>query len=156
MSFAKFGDTNIEVTLGNSFGLLTAARFRCSSAGKLRAILQNLAYISVCKVRHALYADSAGEPGALLAEGPEVDVLAAGWQISLMPAVSLLDNTFYWLAFQYDQSNSLTRYASSGGTGRYRSYTYGNFPNPFGAATSVAYLISIYAEYHEDRIPLRG
>lgn len=98
--------------------------------------------------RLAIYADSAGVPGALLGQ---TDVFmgtgSAQWIAEqLQSGVSITSGTYYWLCYQID-TNSLTGCeATSGGNSFYNVDIFADgIADPFGAGTSDNDIISIYA-----------
>ncbi|MEM3378188.1 MAG: hypothetical protein QXV09_00215 [Candidatus Bathyarchaeia archaeon] len=79
----------------------------------------------------AIYADSSGTPGALLAYSNST-AATAGWNdLTLNTPVTVTAGTTYWLGFNNDNDN-LDTYRDPNGTHVYVSQTYGSFPNPFG------------------------
>ncbi|MEM2098511.1 MAG: choice-of-anchor R domain-containing protein [Candidatus Bathyarchaeia archaeon] len=79
----------------------------------------------------AIYADSSGSPGALLAySNPTAAV--SGWNdLTLNMPVAVTGGTTYWLAFNNDDDNVDT-YRDPNGSHVYVSQTFGSFPDPFG------------------------
>jgi peptidoglycan/xylan/chitin deacetylase (PgdA/CDA1 family) len=82
------------------------------------------------KVRLAVYADTNGSPGALLADAGEATVVN-GW-IALGVDVPVLKNTYYWLGYNLETANSVW-YQSGQATSSHRwvGYDYGPFPAQF-------------------------
>jgi hypothetical protein len=84
-------------------------------------------------VKFAVYADSGGEPGALLLDGGDAVAVTNGWvsKSGLTLAVTL--NTWYFLFFKMDQGNDV-RYLSSGSNDAYKyNEIQDPWPSPFGA-----------------------
>ncbi|MEM2080687.1 MAG: choice-of-anchor R domain-containing protein [Candidatus Bathyarchaeia archaeon] len=80
----------------------------------------------------AIYADSAGAPGALLAYSNST-AATSGWNdLTLNTPVNVTAGTTYWLGFNNDDDN-IDTYRDPNGTHVYVSQTYGSFPDPFGA-----------------------
>lgn len=82
----------------------------------------------------AIYADSAGAPGALLAQS-SVGTLVTGWNtISISQALTA--NTPYWLAYNANSTNGLSNYnifPGSAGQWAYRVLSFASsFPASFG------------------------
>ncbi len=103
-------------------------------------------------VRYAIYADAAGEPGALLGQTNSSSTPHETWAwktIYLQNAVQLTAGD-YWLAVSFEKSNDGYRYNSSGGDSRVRNYDAENngYLNPWGASDAVdTRQISIYATF---------
>ena len=79
----------------------------------------------------AIYADSSGNPGALLASSNSTAAVLGWNNLTLNTPVSVTAGTTYWLGFNNDDEN-LDTYRDPNGTHVYVSQTYGSFPNPFG------------------------
>lgn len=90
-------------------------------------------------VKVAIYADSAGEPGARLAKQDTPAAVTTGWNtIALEASCSLTINTVYWLAFITD-TDSIVGYDTHAAVAlRYRAETYSTFtfPDPAGSGFS--------------------
>jgi hypothetical protein len=81
-------------------------------------------------VKCALYADNAGEPGALItAMNTGQAVTGSGWETLSFTSTPIVNGTVYWLAIQC---------VATGGTIRYKSATYSSFtfPDPAGSGFS--------------------
>ncbi len=82
----------------------------------------------------AIYADSGGSPGALLAYS-NITAAVLGWNdLTLNTPVNVTGGTTYWLAFNNDDDNVDT-YRDPNGTHVYVTQTFGSFPDPFGTPT---------------------
>ena len=92
-------------------------------------------------VKVALYADSAGSPGALLAANDTGQAVTSGWNtINLTSPAAVTSGTAYWLALNSDAA--CTGYVTGSGTMAYKQATYSgfSFPNPAGTGfTNGAY-----------------
>jgi hypothetical protein len=90
----------------------------------------------------AIYADNAGEPGALItAMNTGQAVSGGGWETLSFTSTPITSGTVYWLAFCMD-TNYAIGMNSAGGTLRYKAGTYSTFtfPNPAGTGfSSLAY-----------------
>jgi hypothetical protein len=100
-------------------------------------------------VRYAIYADSAGEPGALIAQSAtkRSNGSSMAWLTIPMSDV-LLDAGTYWLAVALDDSNQRHAYASAGGTTRVRNYdaVTNGYASTWGTSNaSTTEKISLYA-----------
>ncbi|HEX8763306.1 MAG TPA: hypothetical protein VF733_06155, partial [Candidatus Saccharimonadales bacterium] len=96
----------------------------------------------------AIYSNSAGEPGTLLASSSST-TLASGWNaFTLSSPLSVTSGTIYWIAYNTNgtasNQNNL-RYESTGGVVRYAAQTFGTWPSSFGGATSSVFNFSMYA-----------
>ncbi len=96
----------------------------------------------------ALYADSGGAPGALVAASASATLTANAWN-TVPLAATLAPNTSYWLL--YNTNASTAQYNNlaydAGGVGSYSpaAQPFGSWPSAFGASTSLAYGYSLYA-----------
>ena len=78
----------------NTFHL---SKFIALSTAAIRQIRINS--VGSINIKLALYADSAGEPGALLNAMNDSVALVAGWNTITFPTTSIVIGTDYWLAF---------------------------------------------------------
>jgi len=85
----------------------------------------------VGNIMTAIYADSSGSPGALLAYSNSTPAVSGWNDLTLNSPVSVTAGTTYWLGFNNDDDN-LDTYRDANGTHVYVSQTYGSFPDPFG------------------------
>ena len=89
-------------------------------------------------VKVAIYADSGGNPGALLnATNCGQPVTAGCWNPMSIPATTIIQGNNYWLTTNYDNPGAI-EYRSSGGAMRYKSATYSGFTfsDPAGGGLS--------------------
>jgi len=115
-----------ECTL-NRFYLV---RFQAEETGFVSGIRFLLAL--GCGVKVALYADSEGEPGALLSANDTGKVCATGWNGISIPHYEVTKDTYYWLAFNTDADR--LEYHTASGTVRWLGANFAgfSFPNPAG------------------------
>ncbi len=96
----------------------------------------------------AIYADSGGAPGALVASSARATLVANTWN-TVPLAATLAPNTSYWL--MYNTTASTASYNNlaydAGGVGSYSpaAQPFGAWPSAFGASISLAYGYSLYA-----------
>lgn len=112
---------------------LSMAKFTASANGtatKIKVKLNN-ACTAGKKVKVAIYADNAGAPGAMLMGSNELTAPAAGWQeFTLTSSQSITSGTTYWLAVWSDDTNHLEISCDTQtGISRYKTLTYGTWPN---------------------------
>lgn len=105
----------------------------------------------------ALYADDAGEPGALLAESVSIKAdIALAWVTINIPATSISAGN-YWLALCFDHINLNYVYSTSGGQTResaaHDAVANGFLANWGTSAASNTRQVSIYATYTADPTP---
>lgn len=79
----------------------------------------------------AIYADSSGSPGALLAYSTSTAAVSGWNDLTLNTPVAVTAGTTYWLAFNNDDDNVDT-YRDPNGAHVYITQTYGSYPDPFG------------------------
>lgn len=142
------GPANLEVSLlGNVIGVgektWTQQNGNTLHIQKFTAVAGTLTGIRLksngaANVKVAVYADDAGEPGALLGYSAST-AIASGWNAVPLTASVVLSAGSYWLASICDASGKTLRNAT-GGTERYASMTYANaFPDPPVGTSSAAY-----------------
>lgn len=150
---ATFGNQTIGGTAGSisTGGALWAFKFTSpADFGTLTALS---IYVSAgvtgetCYV--CMYADAAGKPGALLADGPIVPASAAGWKTASGLNYAGDPATPYWLAFFDPAGNgSKTIYEAAGGSRYVAADAVATPPDPAPAGgSSAAWTASVYATY---------
>jgi len=84
------------------------------------------------EVKVALYADSGGNPGALITAMNTGQAVVAGWNTLNFTSTPVTSGTDYWLAVAWQPN---TCQYISGGTRRYKTITYSTFtfPDPAGS-----------------------
>ncbi len=90
-------------------------------------------------IKIAIYADSAGEPGARLWHNSTGQACTTGWNtFTVSPALSITKDVFYWLMFNNDTSDFVANFSATSGTLRYKTATYSTFtfPDPAGTGFS--------------------
>ena len=99
----------------------------------------------------AIYSDSNGSPGALVAASASGRLTANSWN-SVALSATLAPSTTYWLVYnangsasQYDNLAYDSGPAGSGVYATNANQAYGVWPATFGAATSITDLYSLYA-----------
>lgn len=120
-----------------SVGQFTLCKFTAVATGNMTQFRVKSSVAG--NVKCAIYADSAGEPGALLTAmntGQAVDGL--GWNTLNFTSTSITSGTVYWLAYMIDIIGALDYRTLTGATRRYRAGTYSDwtFPNPAGTGFS--------------------
>ena len=78
----------------------------------------------------AIYADSSGSPGALLASSSSAAAVSGWNDLTLNISVNVTAGTTYWLCFNNDDDN-IDTYRDPDGSHVYVSWTYDSFPDPF-------------------------
>jgi hypothetical protein len=102
------------------------------------------------KVRYAIYSDSGGEPGDLMAQTPAASVTQNGFhwlEVDLEAPTSLTPGT-YWLALTFEQNNQAYKYDLGVGQVRFRHHdavSDGFLPSWGTSATMGQRTISIFA-----------
>jgi hypothetical protein len=101
------------------------------------------------KFQMAIYTDSNGSPGTLVASTAQGILTANAWN-SLPIAASLAPNTPYWLVYNTNGTNpNVNNMAySTGGTSAWKNSgaAFGTWPANFGASTKASVTFSIYAQ----------
>jgi hypothetical protein len=91
-------------------------------------------------VKVAIYADSAGAPGARLSAVNTSTPVTAGWNNIIITSTHVVTGNYYWLAYNSDAA--IGYYQSTGGTLRYKTATYSTFSFPDPAGTGFSSLSS--------------
>jgi hypothetical protein len=110
---------------------LALSRWTATASGNLNQVRVKCGAAGTVKV--ALYADSAGAPGALLGANNTGQAVVLGWNtINLSSPVTVTSGTAYWLAVNSDVA--CTNYVAGSGTMVYKAVSYsGSFPDPAGS-----------------------
>jgi fibronectin type 3 domain-containing protein len=155
---STFGKTTIgpnsDSTGGSNY--VVACRYTMPESGSITKIT---AYIqSYDGAPHngkaALYTDSAGVPGAKLAESSEVSISSLNWYDFPISYVNTQGSRDLWLAITVQNGWRYKYDAGSSNQEAYRSYTYPNFPDPSTPQGYHAFAMSIYATYTTVITPL--
>jgi hypothetical protein len=95
----------------------------------------------------AIYSDNGGAPGSLLGTSASTAAVVGWNDLPLTAPVSVTGGTSYWLAVESSSTSNSLYYAPTAG-GFYRSgQTYGTFPNPYGASSSVSMAFNMRVTY---------
>lgn len=100
-------------------GIMDRFRIKCSGSGNVKV---------------AVYADSAGSPGALLNAVNTGQAVVAGWNEIVFPATQITQGTSYWLSLISDAMIA-GYWNQAGNTRKYKSVAYAGFtfPDPAGS-----------------------
>ena len=148
---AIFGNNNSYVDftgIGNS-GLLSG-RFQLTEAGTVTQIHAYLQASGTKTMKAAIYDDSGGQPNIRKGYSGEVNVSASGWY-DFNVSIFLTAGWYHLCVFLYDDTCKIS-YLAASGTSDYRYLAYGDFPDPYGAASDSTVLSSIYATYTAGQI----
>jgi hypothetical protein len=146
---SRFGDETIQATqVGQNRNKIVAAQMALPEDGTVVRITAYVKGPPPKEVRLAIYADSAGEPGALLAQcDPFIASSTWMWQSATVPATPLTAGT-YWLAAHSEGNSHAWVYGGSGAIRRKDSAYGGGPPDPWGVSDDTyAGSMSIYASY---------
>lgn len=98
----------------------------------------------------ALYTDSAGVPGTLVASSASQALTANAWNTFPLSA-TLTANATYWLMFNTNgltaSDNNLRYDSAAAGTSRSASQAFGTWPGTFPSSSAAAVQYSMYASY---------
>ncbi|MCJ7664203.1 MAG: hypothetical protein MUO24_08155 [Desulfobacterales bacterium] len=93
-------------------------------------------------IKIAIYADNAGQPGALITAMNTGQAVSAGWNTLTFASTPVTSGTFYWMATNYDTTGACQYMDSAGWPFRHKAETYATFtfPDPpTGLSTANAY-----------------
>ena len=136
-SAAPVGNTNIEAGADSNVSGTTAYKVT-TGASVSGAVTSLAAYVKTLDntgnrlVQMALYADTAGAPGARLGTSAIQTIGTVGWNIFPMSGVTVTANTSYWIGFSQN-GNTIFANTGTGGNAAYRLTTGYPAPNPFAA-----------------------
>jgi Big-like domain-containing protein len=120
--------------------------------GAIDSVVANRQY------RLAVYADSAGQPGALIAVSAAGTLTANAWN-TLAVTASLAGSTNYWLMFNTNgrtaSVNNMYYNSGAAGQGAYStgSVSFGTWPATFPAVTTTTFVYSLFATFGTDTTP---
>ena len=98
-------------------------------------------------VQVAVYSDSSGAPDSLLTNSTTA-TLVSGWNALSVTPYYFASSTTIWLAFQFQNSNSVLYQTGGPTNSRYEFNSFGTLPNPAGTtSTYEATSFSQYANY---------
>jgi len=150
---ATFGNTDIEASNGGGGGYVFGTKATLSEDGTVTRLSFYSGKVDATqKWKLAIYDHDAvnNKPNNLKVASTEQTGIVAGWN-NVTVSVSLPSGT-YWIIMMHNGGGTefFCRYGTkTGWRSCYRFYTYGNFPDPFGAAggfyTDLAY--SMYGTY---------
>jgi hypothetical protein len=120
-----------------SVGYFTLCRFTAEATGNM--VQFRVKSSAAGNVKCAIYADSAGEPGALItAMNTGQAVNGLGWNTLNFTSTPITLGTVYWLAFMFDTQGAVDYRTLAGTARRYKAATYSTFtfPDPAGSGFS--------------------
>jgi hypothetical protein len=131
------GADDLVGNLSLGAGYMSLTRFQAAATGNMVTFKVKSDKPAMVKV--AIYADSAGQPGALLNAVDTDNPVVAGWNNITIASTPITSGTNYWLAIN---SNTAINCAASSlsGTLKYKAAPYAGFtfPNPAGTGFSSA------------------
>ena len=133
------GTEDTEWDSGSAADRFRMSRFQAVKSGTAKT-LKHYTGLGQGRCKLAIYADSSGSPGALLASTGEIRADAfKTWFEASISDVSIVSGTYYWLAWITDYGSIVALHLSTG-TNKSRSETYSTFsyPNPAGSLDAYA------------------
>lgn len=139
-------------------GQIIACRFAAPSNGDANTgtlYLYGRYVVAARSVKTGVWADNAGNPGALLVEGPTIlfDNSSVAWKSGSITWTGITAGTYYWLGGIGEDADSPRVLYDTGGATNQARYTantgYPNLPDPFPSATGASAILSVYVEYTE-------
>jgi hypothetical protein len=125
-----FGQDDISPSGYGSPDYISTAKFIALATGNVtefRIKSANNSHVNV-----GIYADSGGEPGALLNKVDGASVVS-GWNTIAFPSTSVTKDAAYWLAYICDTSNTIGYQQATSEPKRFKAQAYaGGLPNPAG------------------------
>jgi hypothetical protein len=136
MSVKLVGTDNQTNNGGEGGGFFVCHKFTASATGTAKFI--RLYGTANGNAKVAIFADNAGEPGALLhANNTGQAVTANQWNLLTIPDTAITSGTVYWIANCHD-NNSTVQQNTDTTPRRYKAVTYSTFtfPDPAGSGFS--------------------
>ena len=132
------GSSPASLSYAQSANYIELERVQAVASGTLKYLKVKCG--ASCKIKTAIYADSSGSPGALLAASTEQSLTGStppAENTVTMPDLAIVSGTYYWIAHIVDTAGG-TFGNSGSGTSKYKSQTYSgfSFPNPAGTGYS--------------------
>jgi len=129
------GADDAAATLPLGAGSFSLTRFQAAATGN--TVTFKIKSSAPANVKVAIYADNAGEPGALINSVNTGTPITAGWNSIAIASTAVTSGNFYWLAINSDTQINCAA-SSLGGTIRYKVAAYSGFafPNPAGTGFS--------------------
>jgi hypothetical protein len=125
------GPDSTAYTSANGANLFLLDKFTATTTGNLNQVRVYCG--SSGNVKAALYSDSSGVPGSLLAANDTGTPCTSGWNNITVASTPITSGTSYWLAYISDTPCVL--YQTGGGTMMWRSSTYSSFTFPSSAGS---------------------
>jgi len=133
MATKLVGADDVTATGNDTSNQFTLTKFTAVASGTMNQFRVKSAVAG--NVKCAIYADNAGEPGALITGmNTGQAVTGSGWETLSFTPTSITNGVAYWLAVCFDTNGAIT-YKAGGGTYRYKAATYSTFtfPSPAGS-----------------------
>jgi hypothetical protein len=135
---------------GTTGFLVANGPYALASAATIESLSLYLNGVTAGNIQLALYADSSGVPGALLAVTASTAGVATSWNTLNVVTPVLCSAANYWLALnESDGTHCKYRYKSQSSGCRYKSQVYGTYPDPCGTTTNANIRYSLYATFSE-------
>ena len=127
------GNGDLSWNSGQSDYYVELERFQAVASGVLKSI--RVYSGNACAVKVAIYADSSGSPGALLAAVNTATSCVNGWNTINISDVTILSGSYYWLAHTQQSGTGRVQGKNSGGNCKYTTATFSTFtfPDPAGS-----------------------
>jgi hypothetical protein len=139
------------------FNVMNANRFVTTAGGKVVSLSAHVGTVGAApnsnKYQMALYNEASGAPGTLVASTAVGNLTANAWNtLPLTTTPVLAPNTAYYIVYNTNGGNSnlnnLHYMNTSSWTVKWRTQTFGTYPNTFGALTSQEMMTqSVYASF---------
>lgn len=115
--------------------LCVVCRYQASETGTVTDISFYLKTAVSGNLKLGIYADSSGNPGALLYGGGSFAVSGIGWKNQTGLSVAVTAGNYYWIAFRPDSDSMDTGYDTGvANQMRYKSVAFASvWPDPYGS-----------------------
>ncbi|MGF7228986.1 MAG: beta strand repeat-containing protein [Candidatus Saccharibacteria bacterium] len=127
----------------NDQNSMNATKFTSSATGTLTQLNSYIATVDTTpnnKAQMAIYTDSSGSPGTLLASSSSITLTANSWNAFTIPATAITNGVTYWLVYNTNSSSNSKnnfKFLAAGGTNqsKYVAQTFGTWPSSWSGGT---------------------
>lgn len=133
------GANDLPCSINATGGYFCLCRFKAEDSGIVNII--KIKASGSGRVKVAIYADNAGNPGALLNKADLSSAIMVGWNYISIPATPVFKDNYYWLAFNSD--NTIICFSNAPASYYYKPAQYCNFAFPSMAGSGFFQLSSL-------------
>ena len=147
MTVKLVGRDDIAATGTQGYGRLFMGKFTAGATGTVSEIKTRVRADEDGDIVLGIYADNAGEPGALFATTASTAVSSGAEReitVSLVANTTVVSGTSYWMATNSTGGN-FSAYKEETSVFRYKALAYGALPNPAGSGYTANTIVNCIA-----------